>query len=118
MKFVGVREAQAQLRGLVRASQKERIILTRHGQPIALLTGVEGRDLEELLLSQDVEFSRLLDGRRRQAKPMVSHATLKAEAAKALRLETKALSTKARTGTSRPRRSKARPTARLSSRLP
>lgn len=48
MKFVGVREAQAQLSGLVEESQKERIVLTRHGQPIAVLTGVEGRDLEEV----------------------------------------------------------------------
>jgi prevent-host-death family protein len=49
MKFVGVREAQAQLSGLVNQSQKERIVLTRHGQPMAILTGVKGRDFEQVL---------------------------------------------------------------------
>src|SRR3989442_4463609 len=34
MKLVGVREAQAQLSGLVSRSQSERIILTRHGKPV------------------------------------------------------------------------------------
>lgn len=31
MRFVGAREAQARLSGLVDKSQKEQIVLTRHG---------------------------------------------------------------------------------------
>ena len=79
MKFVGVREAQSQLSGLVAKSQKERIVLTRHGQPIAVLTGVEGKDLEEVLLAQDPEFRKLIEKRRRYQGVLISHEALKAQ---------------------------------------
>jgi prevent-host-death family protein len=87
MKFVGVREAQAQLSGLVDQSQRERIVLTRHGQPIAVLTGVEGKDLEAVLLAQDPEFRRLIDERRRSQGELVSHEALKAQAERELARE-------------------------------
>ncbi len=87
MRFVGVREAQAQLSRLVDGSQKERIVLTRHGQPIAVLTGVEGKDLEEVLLAQDPEFRKLIEGRRRYQGPLVSHEALKAQAVRELARE-------------------------------
>jgi len=89
MKFVGVREAQAQLSGLVDRSQKERIVLTRHGQPIAILTGVKGRDLEEVLLAQDPEFRKLIEERRRYRGPLVSHEGLRAQADRELTRERK-----------------------------
>ena len=87
MKFVGVREAQAQLSGLVDQSQKERIVLTRHGQPIAVLTGVEGKDLEAVLLAQDPEFRKLIEQRRRFHGALVSHEALKAQAERELARE-------------------------------
>lgn len=87
MRFVGVREAQAQLSGLVEESQKERIVLTRHGQPVAVLTGVEGKDLEEVLLAQDPGFRRLIEARRRYEGPLVSHQALKAQAERDLARE-------------------------------
>jgi prevent-host-death family protein len=80
MKFVGVREAQARLSALVDQSQRERIVLTRHGQPVAVLAGVRGEDLEDLLLSRDPELRRLLADRRRYQGPLVSHRALEAEA--------------------------------------
>lgn len=84
MKFVGVREAQAQLSGLVDESQKERIVLTRHGQPMAVLTGVAGKDLEEVLLAQDPQFRKLIEERRRSQAPLVSHEELRAQAEREL----------------------------------
>ena len=45
-----------------------------------MLTGVEGRDLEELMLSQDPVFRTLINERRRDQGPGMSHATLMAEA--------------------------------------
>jgi len=89
MKFVGVREAQAQLSGLVARCQKERIVLTRHGQPIAILTGVKGKDLEEILLTQDPEFRELIETRRRYRGPLVSHEALRNEAERELTRERK-----------------------------
>jgi len=79
MRFVGVREAQVHLSGLVEEAQKERVILTRHGQPIAILTGVAGRDLEEVLLAQDPGFRRTMVARRAFRGHLVSHATLRDE---------------------------------------
>jgi prevent-host-death family protein len=80
MKLINVGEAQTGLSNLVEQSQKERIILTRHGKPVAMLLGIEGRDLEELVLSQDAAFRDLIDKRRRGQRSLVSHATLLAEA--------------------------------------
>jgi prevent-host-death family protein len=79
MRFVGVREAQVHLSGLVDQAQKERVILTRHGRPIAILTGLAGRDLEEVLLAQDPGFRKMITARRAYRGPLVSHETLRAE---------------------------------------
>jgi prevent-host-death family protein len=84
MRFVGVREAQAGLSGFVEESQKERIVLTRHGQPVAILTGVKGKDLEEVLLAQEPGFRKLIEERRRHEGPLVSHQTLKEQAEREL----------------------------------
>ena len=84
MKLVGVGQAQAGLSGLVEQSQKERIILTRHGVPVAMLLGIKGRDLEELVLAQDPAFRDLIDERRRDGRASVPHAALLAEAKREL----------------------------------
>jgi|SRR5262249_30281994 len=78
MRMVGVREAQAQLSGLVSRSQKERIILTRHGKPVAVISGVEGMDVEDVLLGQDPDFAKLIASRRRSKKPLLSLGEVKA----------------------------------------
>jgi len=78
MKFVGVRKAQAGLSGLVRRAQKEKVVLTRHGQPIAVLTGLEGEDVEAALLAKDTGFQALLAERRRYRGPLVTHEEAKA----------------------------------------
>ena len=81
MRMVGVREAQSQLSGLVLKSQKERIILTRHGRPVAVLSGVEGMDLEDVLLGQDQAFARHIAARRRSRKPLLTLDQVKARLA-------------------------------------
>lgn len=84
MKLVGVGQAQAGLSGLLDQSQKERIILTRHGVPVAMLMGVEGRDLEELVLSQDFAFRDLIEERRRDKRANLPLTTLLSEAKREL----------------------------------
>lgn len=78
MRLVGVREAQAQLSSLVSRSQKERIILTRHGRPVAVLSGVQGMDLEDILLGQDRGFARTIAARRRSSTRLMSLEEVKA----------------------------------------
>ena len=81
MRLVGVREAQAQLSGLVSKSQKERIILTRHGKPVAVLSGVEGMDVEDVLLGQDRSFAKHIRSRRQSKKPLLTLDEVKARLA-------------------------------------
>jgi prevent-host-death family protein len=82
MRMVGVREAQSQLSGLVLKSQKERIILTRHGKPVAVLSGVEGMDLEDVLLGQDQAFARHIERRRLSRKPLLTMGQVKSRLAR------------------------------------
>jgi len=48
----------------VDASQSERVVVTRHGRPAAVLVGVEGRDLEDLALQMSPGFWRMIERRR------------------------------------------------------
>jgi prevent-host-death family protein len=80
MRFIGVREAQARLSGLVKDCQAEGVVLTRHGKPVALLTGVAGYDPEEVLLAHDPAFWRLIQERRRPGGKLVPHDALLARA--------------------------------------
>jgi prevent-host-death family protein len=70
MKLIGLKEAKTTLSACVAESQHERVLITRRGRPAALVIGVEGQDLEEMLLAGDAEFWKTIEGRRRR------HATL------------------------------------------
>jgi len=76
MKTVALREAKQSLSGFVAHAQRERVLITKHGKPAALVIGVEGRDIEDVLLSQDPEFWKLVEARRRQ--PTLSIADVRA----------------------------------------
>jgi len=81
MKLIGIREAREGLSALVTRAQRERVVVTRHGRPAALLIGIEGEDLEEVLLKTKEEFwSELAEQRRR------NDTLSEAEAMRALRL--------------------------------
>ena len=84
MKFVGIREAQKQLSDLVKASQDERIVLTRHGRPVALLEGIDPDELERRMLASDPEFLKMIDERRKPGRRRIPHEVVKAEAKRAL----------------------------------
>lgn len=79
MKLVGIRDAQATFPALVAEAQKERVIVTRHGRPVAILTGIDGMDLENVILVSDPSFWRMIEERRAEKGPSVSHETLERE---------------------------------------
>ena len=106
MKLVGVREAQAQLSGLVSRSQSERIILTRHGKPVAVLSGVEGMDVEDVLLGQDQDFARHISARRHSKKPLLTLAEVAARLARPAERARRLGRRPSRSVRPRPRRSK------------
>jgi prevent-host-death family protein len=76
MKTVALREAKQSLSGFVAHAQRERVLITKHGKPAALVIGVEGQDIEDVLLSQDPEFWKLVEARRQQ--PTLSIADVRA----------------------------------------
>ena len=64
MKQIGVRETS--LEACVSEAQRERVIITRNGKPLALIVGVEGLDEEQLELASSGKFWELIAKRRRQ----------------------------------------------------
>ncbi|MBI2897641.1 MAG: type II toxin-antitoxin system Phd/YefM family antitoxin [Deltaproteobacteria bacterium] len=65
MKIVALKHAKASLSSYVAAAQRERVLLTRGGKPSAILIGVEGEDLEDLLTANDPKFWKMIEERRR-----------------------------------------------------
>ena len=64
MKTINVRELQKHVRGCVKASQRDRVVVTRHGIPTALIIGVEGIDWETLALQTNPSFWKMIEKRR------------------------------------------------------
>lgn len=77
MKVVALRHAKESLSAYVERAQKERVLITRHGRPAALVIGVEGENLEDLLTSMDPKFWAMIEERRRQ--PTMSLDELEAQ---------------------------------------
>src|ERR1700693_4241813 len=70
MKVVAVREAKASLSEYINKSQRDRVLITRHGKPAALVIGVEGEDLEDLLTMANPRFWEMIESRRRQGRTL------------------------------------------------
>lgn len=66
MKTIGVRALQQKIRECVDLAQKERVVVTRHGRPAALVIGVEGQDWETLALRTNASFWNMIEHRRKQ----------------------------------------------------
>ncbi|MFO0810488.1 MAG: hypothetical protein U0746_17825 [Gemmataceae bacterium] len=64
VKIVGVRETN--LEECVQQSQRERVVLTSRGKPVAVLLGVRGMDLEQIERGSSDELWTLIRNRRRQ----------------------------------------------------
>jgi prevent-host-death family protein len=76
MKTVTARDLQKKVKECVDWSQEDRIVITRHGKPAAVMVGVEGKDWEDLVLQTSSSFWRLIKKRREQ--PTISVAELRA----------------------------------------
>ena len=64
MKQIGLKTAS--LETCVSEAQRERIVITRNGKPVALMVGVEGLDPEQLQLGSSDKFWKLIAKRRAQ----------------------------------------------------
>jgi prevent-host-death family protein len=66
MRTVQVRELQKKVRACIDDAQSDRVVITRHGKPAAVLVGVEGSDWETVVLQTDPNFWKLIQKRRLQ----------------------------------------------------
>ncbi len=80
MKSVTARDLQKKVKECVDRSQIERVVVTRHGKPAAVLVGVEGKDWEDIVLETSPSFWQLIEKRRKQRT--LSLKDLKARLAK------------------------------------
>ena len=62
-----IAKAKNQLSKLIdRALKGEGVVITRHGQPTAVLVGVEGRDWEDVLYQTSASFWKMIQRRRKE----------------------------------------------------
>ena len=80
MKTVTVRDLQKSVRECVDIAQDDRVVITRHGRPAAVLVGIEGEEWEDVVLQTSASFWRLIEKRRQE--PTISIEQLKAKFAK------------------------------------
>ena len=65
MKRVALEQLPQEIAGLIVSAQHERMVITRGGQPYALVVGVENKDEEDLQLEFSPEFWRMIEESRR-----------------------------------------------------
>lgn len=66
MKTVSARDLQKKIKECVDRAQEDRVVITRHGRPAAVMIGVEGRDWEDVALGASPAFWRLIRSRRKE----------------------------------------------------
>ena len=77
MKTISVRDLQKSIKEAVDSAQDDRVVVTRRGQPAAVLLGVEGKDWETVVFETSSEFWKLIQERR--AEPTLSAEELEGE---------------------------------------
>ena len=66
MKTISVRELQKHIKEVVDSAQHDRVVVTRHGEPAAVLLGVEGKDWETVVIETSPAFWELIEARRKE----------------------------------------------------
>ena len=66
MKETTLEQFAQNLTGFMDASQNERILITRNGEPLAIVVGVENKDEEDLRLEASPEFWRMIEEARKR----------------------------------------------------
>ena len=66
MKTISVRDLQKNIKDVVDSAQRDRVVVTRHGAPAAVLLGVEART-GKVLLETSPAFWDLIEARRKEA---------------------------------------------------
>jgi prevent-host-death family protein len=72
MRSISVRELQRSIKECVQYSQKDRIVITQHGEPSAVIIGVKGMDWESVVMETNAPFWKMI--RKRRTQPTISLA--------------------------------------------
>ena len=64
MKVIAIQDAE--LNDCVRQAQRQRVVITRKGKPVALIIGVNGLDLEQVELGSSYKFWKQVEKWRQQ----------------------------------------------------
>jgi prevent-host-death family protein len=70
MKNIAAQELKSNLDAVLNSAQGERIVISRHGKPCAVLVGIEDYDAEDLRLAASQEFWQLIRSRRNGGKSL------------------------------------------------
>jgi len=68
MKVIALGKAKNELSAYVDEAQNDRVLITRHGRPAAIIVGVEGEEFEDLMTRSDPEFWEMIEARRRSSR--------------------------------------------------
>jgi prevent-host-death family protein len=68
MKVAALGKVKNEFSSYVDQAQVDRVLVTRHGKPAALLIGVEGEEFEDLMTRTDPEFWQMIEARRKTSK--------------------------------------------------
>ncbi|HEX9641819.1 MAG TPA: type II toxin-antitoxin system prevent-host-death family antitoxin [Candidatus Krumholzibacteria bacterium] len=77
MKIIGMRKLSEEPASCIDESQHDRVIITRHGKAVAVLTGVEGLDLEEVLVASDPDIAERFESARARRAPTRTSAEVR-----------------------------------------
>ena len=70
MKVMTLRDARSHLSAVIADANTERVLITSHGRPAALLIGVAGLDTEEVLLVSNPNFWKMIEASRREDRTL------------------------------------------------
>ncbi len=70
MRSVPEKELRINLDAILTRAQSERIVISRHGKPCAVLVGIEDYDAEDLELASSDDFWRMIRMRRASGKSL------------------------------------------------
>ena len=65
MTLATIEQFLTDVNGYLSAAQRERIIVTRNGEPLALVIGMENKDAEDFHYMTSPEFWRMIEEARR-----------------------------------------------------
>ena len=72
MKEATVEQLSQDVRTMLSEAQRERILVTSDGKPVAVLVGIANKDEEDLRLETSPEFWQMIEERRRSPSVKLS----------------------------------------------